>query len=37
MLKKKSRYNHELTLFKILKEMKGKMGATLADKILKRK
>lgn len=36
-VEKKSRYNHELTLFKILKEMKGKMGATLADKILKRK
>lgn len=33
----KSRYVNELTLFKILKAMKGKVGAELAEKILKRK
>lgn len=34
-VKRKSRYKNELTLLKILKAMKGKIGEELADKILK--
>ncbi|WP_350306001.1 restriction endonuclease [Photorhabdus viridis] len=36
-VKRTSRYKNELTLLKILKAMKGKIGAELADKILKKK
>jgi len=36
-VKRKSRYKNEPTLLKILKAMKGKIGAELADKILKNK
>lgn len=36
-VKRKSRYKNELTLLKILKAMKGKIGEELADKILKNK
>lgn len=36
-VKRKPRYKNEITLLKILKAMKGKIGAELADKILKKK
>lgn len=36
-VKRKSRYKNELTLLKILKAMKGKIGEELTDKILKNK
>lgn len=36
-VKRKSRYENEITLLKILKAMKGKIGSELADKILKKK
>ncbi|MDC9589357.1 restriction endonuclease [Xenorhabdus sp. XENO-10] len=36
-VEKKPRYDNELTLFKILKAMRSKMGEGLAEKILKRK
>ncbi|EBQ4755803.1 restriction endonuclease [Salmonella enterica subsp. diarizonae] len=36
-VKRKSRYKNEITLLKILKAMKGKIGTELAEKILKKK
>lgn len=36
-VERKSRHESEITLFKILKAMKGKIGAELAEKILKKK
>ncbi|EAN0545979.1 hypothetical protein GID46_14430 [Salmonella enterica] len=36
-VKRKSRYRNEITLLKILKAMKGKIGTELAEKILKKK
>lgn len=36
-VERKSRYNNEVTLFKILKAMKGKIGEGLAEKILRKK
>lgn len=36
-VERKSRYDNELTLFKVLKAIKGKMGEELAEKILRKK